>query len=90
MTAHILTSVSESLVCLQPWMREKHDLAADILSRQQSSIPRPPPGYPNFIDGPMNWSGHEADKMQLRVLELTASDVTEIGEGLQFFHSTFS
>ncbi|XXG99560.1 hypothetical protein Hte_005899 [Hypoxylon texense] len=55
--------------------RQEHRLAADVLARQQSTIPQPPRGYPAFVDGPGNWSGTHSGKSPVNVHPLDAAEV---------------
>ncbi|KAI1407688.1 Clavaminate synthase-like protein [Hypoxylon sp. FL1857] len=86
MTTHILSLASESLTDLQLRLRhEEHGRAAEFLSRRQSSIPQPPPGFPDSIDGPMTWSGRDSDELKVHRLDLGGSGVAEAGQSLQDF-----
>ncbi|KAI0879903.1 Clavaminate synthase-like protein [Annulohypoxylon maeteangense] len=87
MTAHVLPLVSESLAGLQPWMRhEEHGLAAEDLSRQQSSNPNPSQQLPSFIGGSLNWSRLDSAEKQVHRLELNDSGIAEIEQALEAFH----
>ncbi|KAI2607811.1 Clavaminate synthase-like protein [Hypoxylon sp. NC1633] len=81
MTDHISPLSSESVINLQGWLRsEEHGLAADIVSRQHSSIPQPPRGFPSHINDPIGWSGLDADGTQVHIFDLKSSGQAAVEE----------
>ncbi|KAI1390457.1 Clavaminate synthase-like protein [Hypoxylon trugodes] len=88
MTARLLPPAPESPTGLQQQWKydEEVDIDADIVPRQRSSIAQPPLGFPEFIDGPKNWSGCEPGRNRGQILTLSNANICEICNGLHTFN----